>query len=152
MFPQKYPTHEELLSLKPKTKPYKVGMGNSLSIYVRPNGKLYWRGKYRFEGKENTLSIGNYPEISISAAHEQMDHAKKMIKLGINPNGAFREEKRETREELRRRKVESMFKLDLSTDGGIIISRNEKTLSLTPEQTKALKTFLEISNSGGINE
>ncbi len=152
MFPKKYLTDKEIIALKPKTKPYKIGMGKSLVIYVRPNGKIYWRGRYRFEGKETTISIGTHPEISISEAHEYFDNAKKMIRLGINPNAALREEKREIREELKNRKVESMFKLDLAEDGGLIISRNSKTLSLTPKQTEALKSFLKILTIGGNNE
>lgn len=152
MFPQKYLTDEEIKSLKPKAKPYKISMGNSLHLNIQPNGSIYWRAKYRLGGKEKTLSIGTYPKISISEARKILDNAKVMMRNGVDPTTVMREEKREVREESKRRKFETSFKLDLAEDGGIVIARNNKTLSLTAKQTGVLKTFLNAMIAEGSDE
>ena len=51
---------------KPKANPYKMTDGGGLYLLVRPQGK-YWRYNYRFTGKQKTLAIGVYPDISLSA-------------------------------------------------------------------------------------
>ena len=45
----------------------------------------WWRLKYRFAGKDCLLSLGTYPEISLSQAREQRDIIRKQIAEGINP-------------------------------------------------------------------
>lgn len=80
---------------KPKDDPYKMPDGHSMYLLVKPNGSKYWRMKYRFAGKENLLAFGVYPEISISEAREQRGKARKLLKAGIDPSTAKRDEKRE---------------------------------------------------------
>ena len=43
---------------KPKEKDYKISDGHGLYLFVKKNGSKLWRYKYRFAGKERTLSIG----------------------------------------------------------------------------------------------
>lgn len=51
-----------------------------------PNGGRYWRLKYRVEGKEQTLSIGVYPDVSLKAARIARDEARTKHAKGINPS------------------------------------------------------------------
>jgi hypothetical protein len=53
---------------KPRAKPYKLGDSGGLYLQVQPNGSKLWRHKYRQLGIEKKLSIGPYPEISLSEA------------------------------------------------------------------------------------
>lgn len=160
MFPKKYLTDQQLIALKPKSKPYKISMGRSLLILINPNGGLYWRFRYRFAGKEKSLSIGTYPTISIVEAHDVADEARVLLKQGIDPSAFKREQKRETREEEKRKLKEARttkplktaFSLNLATDGGLIITRIDKTFSLTPAQTNALKSFLNVAQREATNE
>ena len=41
-----------------------------LRLLVKKNGSKYWRLKYRFQGKQKTLAIGVYPEVSLKDARE----------------------------------------------------------------------------------
>ncbi len=160
MFPKKYLTDQQLLALKPKSKPYKISMGRSLLILINPNGGLYWRFRYRFVGKEKSLSIGTYPRISIVAAHDAADEARELLKQGIDPSTFKREIKRESKEEEKRKLKEARaikplktaFSLNLATDGGLVITRIDKTFSLTPSQTNALKSFLHIEQQEALDE
>lgn len=57
--------------------------GLYLSVTVK--GSKLWRLKYRFNGKEGTLSFGPYPEVSLKDARDQRDNAKASLKKGFNP-------------------------------------------------------------------
>ena len=43
---------------KPKEKEYKLAAGEGLYLLVRPNGRKFWKLKYRYVGKEQKLSLG----------------------------------------------------------------------------------------------
>ncbi len=44
-----------------------------------------WRMDFRLNGKQKTYAIGIWPTDSLSAAREEREQAKKLIKQGINP-------------------------------------------------------------------
>lgn len=48
-------------SAKPKEKPQKLADGGGLYLLITPAGSKWWRLKYRFDGKEKSLSLGVYP-------------------------------------------------------------------------------------------
>ena len=57
---------------------------------VTPAGGKGWRFKYRFGGKEKLISLGTYPEISLSQARERRDAARKQVAEGVDPSQARR--------------------------------------------------------------
>ena len=71
---------------KPKDKPQKITDGGGLYLLVNPNGAKYWRYKYRLDGKEKTLSIGSYPEISLKDARTQHEEARALLARGVDPS------------------------------------------------------------------
>lgn len=70
---------------KPADKPVRLFDGRGLYLEVMPNGSRYWRQKYRFEGKERRLAHGVYPEVSLAAAREKCDAARKLLAAGVDP-------------------------------------------------------------------
>ncbi|MGZ3306555.1 MAG: Arm DNA-binding domain-containing protein, partial [Asticcacaulis sp.] len=70
---------------KPAAKPYKVSDEGGLFLLVSPGGGRLWRLKYRYLGKEQLLSFGNYPEVSLKDARQRRDEAKAMLAKGIDP-------------------------------------------------------------------
>lgn len=60
---------------------------------VHTNGSKYWRLRYRHLGKEKTLALGLYPDVSLSEARLKRDEARKLIADDIDPC----EQKRETK-------------------------------------------------------
>jgi len=70
---------------KPKQAQYKLYDDSGLVLLVRPSGGKRWRLKYRFGGKEKQLSIGRYPDVSLRAARERRDLARKLIAAGKDP-------------------------------------------------------------------
>jgi hypothetical protein len=53
---------------KPEAKPRKLSDGGGLYVLIHPNGGKYWQLDYRFAGKQKTLALGTYPEISLADA------------------------------------------------------------------------------------
>lgn len=79
-------TNREIQAAKPKEKAYKLTDEKGLYLLISPNGSKYWRQKFRFLGKENLLSHGIYPEISLAEARERRDEARKLIANGVDPS------------------------------------------------------------------
>ena len=71
---------------KPSSKPKKLSDGRGLFLLLHPNGSKYWRMKYRFMGKEKLLSIGVWPNVSISEARNKRNEAKQLLENGKDPS------------------------------------------------------------------
>lgn len=70
---------------RPKATAYKLTDEKSLFLLVMPNGAKYWRMRYRYLGKQKTLSFGVWPEVSLADAREKRDAARKQIAEGLDP-------------------------------------------------------------------
>ena len=73
-------------SAKPRDKEYTLSDGKGLHLLVMPNGSKLWRLRYRFGGKQNAMSLGSYPEISLASARAKRDDARRLIAEGVNPS------------------------------------------------------------------
>ena len=71
---------------KPKTKAYKLFDGGGLYLGIQPNGGKWWRYSYRFQGKQNLLALGTYPDTSLAVARERHAEARKTLAAGNDPN------------------------------------------------------------------
>ncbi len=88
-----------LTDLKCKTakgadKAYKLADAHGLYLQVMPNGARYWRMSYRFLGKQKTLALGVYPEVSLAQAREKREAARNLLADNIDPGEARKAEKR----------------------------------------------------------
>lgn len=69
----------------PKDKAYKLTDGAGLYLEVMPTGAKYWRLQYHYAGKRPRISLGVYPEVSLSDAREKRFECRQMLKKGFNP-------------------------------------------------------------------
>ncbi|WP_199545429.1 tyrosine-type recombinase/integrase, partial [Paraburkholderia kururiensis] len=60
--------------------------GGGLFLDLRPSGTKKWRLKFRFDGKENLLTFGDYPSVSLAEARSKRDGAKRLLGEGKNPS------------------------------------------------------------------
>lgn len=79
-------TDIKIKNTKPKEKPFRVAAGRGLFLLVKPDGSKYWVMRYQFEGKENNLSFGRYPEVSLVNAEKQATEAHALLADSINPS------------------------------------------------------------------
>lgn len=82
---------------KPDSKPYKLTDGDGLYLLVKDTGK-YWRFNYRFAGKQKTLALGVYPDVTLKAAREKLLEARRLLAGEIDPGMAKRLQKAARRE------------------------------------------------------
>lgn len=78
---------------KPKDKPYRLADGDGLYLLVQKSGSKLWQLRYRYLEKENILSFGKYPLVSLLDARERRDDAKRLLIAGISPSIKRKEEK-----------------------------------------------------------
>lgn len=88
----------KIRNLKAGKKAYKVSDFEGLFILVKVSGAKSWRFKYRIDGKERLLVIGDYPAVTLAKARQARDIAKVQLADGIDPSEAKQEEKRLRRE------------------------------------------------------
>ena len=94
-------TDREIRTAKPKEKLYKLFDGGGLYIEIPPKQAKRWRLKYRIDGKEKRISLGTYPEVSLSEARDKAAEVKRLIKEGIDPSAQKKAVKEEAREKER---------------------------------------------------
>lgn len=78
-------TDSGIKNAKPKAAQYKLHDEKGLFAIVRPTGGKLWRFKYRYQGKEQQLSLGTYPEVSLKDARKRLNEARNLLAEGKDP-------------------------------------------------------------------
>jgi len=81
----------------PKGEKYTDGQG--MYLHVTSTGK-YWRGAYRFNGKQRTAAYGVYPEVTLQQARKAHQELKVLLAQGQDPSLAKRDAKVAKKREL----------------------------------------------------
>ena len=89
-------TDTKLKALKPKDKTYSVSDDRGLLIDVLKTKKV-WRMRYRLDGKQEKVTFGEYPDVSLAEARELREEARKLVAKGISPARQKQKQKREER-------------------------------------------------------
>lgn len=71
---------------KPKAKRYKLSDGGNLFLIVTPAGGKWWRMRFWEDGKEKSISLGTYPNVTLSEARELRNRARADLAEGRPPN------------------------------------------------------------------
>ncbi len=79
-------TEMAIKKAKPEAKAYKMADGGGMYLLVQPTGSKWWRLKYRIGGKEKMLSIGVYPDVTLSEARDRREQARKLLANGGDPS------------------------------------------------------------------
>ncbi|HVZ05381.1 Arm DNA-binding domain-containing protein, partial [Hyphomicrobium sp.] len=72
-------TDTAVRNAKPLAKPYKLSDGGGLHLLIQTNGAKLWRLAYRFAGKQKTLALGGYPDVSLQKARKGRDDARQLL-------------------------------------------------------------------------
>ncbi|HDR9488195.1 TPA: integrase arm-type DNA-binding domain-containing protein [Burkholderia aenigmatica] len=90
-------TDVAIRNAKPAEKQQKLFDGGGLHLLVTPAGGKRWVLKYRFGGKEKSLALGTYPEVTLVEARQKRAAAREMLVQGTDPGEAKKAEKRTQR-------------------------------------------------------
>ncbi|AFS84263.1 Prophage integrase [Escherichia coli O104:H4 str. 2009EL-2071] len=132
-------TDAKIRAAKPTDKAYKLTDGAGMFLLVHPNGSRYWRLRYRILGKEKTLALGVYPEVSLSEARTKRDEARKLISEGIDPC-----------EQKRVKKVSLIYSslLNILHDAGMPVINNGHNHTAIKYSKASRHTFSPLSATG----
>jgi integrase len=86
-------TDMEVRKSKATDKHQKISDGGGLYLLIHANGGKYWQMAYRFRGKQKTLSIGVYPDVSLAEARDQREQARKLLARDADPNAVKQAQK-----------------------------------------------------------
>lgn len=127
----------------PRLRTYRLSDGGGLFLEIRPTGGKYWRFKYRYKGKENTVSCGVFPAVSIEEARTRRNAFRAMLAKGIDPSEHAKAERKKRTDETKKQ-VATRFLLD--SDGALSFRLSRRRLTLTPSETAELRAFLEATS------
>ncbi len=68
---------------KPKEKTFMLRDGGGLWLVVEPTGRKWWKLRVVFAKKENSFSLGDYPNTSLALAREKKDAIRKQTAEGM---------------------------------------------------------------------
>ncbi len=79
-------TDIKIKNTKAKLKPFKLSAVRGLHLLVKTDSSKHWQFRFRFDGKENTIAIGRYPEVSLANSEKQATSSLELLADGINPS------------------------------------------------------------------
>lgn len=78
-------TDTKLRNLKPGEKAYQEADEGGLFVEVMPGGAKVWRLRYRLAGKQEKVTLGDYPTYSLGEARTWRDNCKALAGRGLSP-------------------------------------------------------------------
>jgi len=78
-------TNTKISNIKPNNSLLRIKDSMGLYLYVGVGGTKTWVHRYKFKGKEFTIKLGNYPNLSLQKARQIRDKNKSSMQRGINP-------------------------------------------------------------------
>lgn len=81
-------TNAAVKAARPRLAAYKLADQGGLHLYVAPTGLRSWRWRFRAGGKEQLLTIGSFPDITLDRARAARDLARAQLDRGEDPRAA----------------------------------------------------------------
>ncbi|CAK7068034.1 tyrosine-type recombinase/integrase [Saezia sanguinis] len=70
---------------KPSEKEQFLKDGNGLFFRIKNNGAKSWVFRFYWNGSQQKITLGKYPEISLKTARKMREEARELVALGIDP-------------------------------------------------------------------
>ncbi|MDR3774542.1 MAG: tyrosine-type recombinase/integrase [Terracidiphilus sp.] len=86
-------TDTEIRKSKPTDKAYRLADSKGLFLFITPTGGKLWRFKYRHEGKQKLMALGQYPDVPLVLARERHAAARALLATGVDPMQVRKTEK-----------------------------------------------------------
>ena len=123
-------TIKEIEGAKPTDKPYKLADGGGLCLLVPPSGAKLWRWRYRVDGKEKMMALGEYPVVTLKEARERHSDARKALANGVDPMAERKARAKPSRRKPKRGSAKRKTALRMSPVSGGIGGRSASRLDM----------------------
>ncbi len=130
----------EIEAARPGDKSFKLYDGYGLYLQIKPNGSKLWRYNYRFKGKQNQISLGKYPDVSLSNARQKRIESRRLLIEGIDPSAVNKEERE--REWADKKSIVGKPSVRVVIDGTIEIWKGRSVLRVTFEEAQFINGLL----------
>lgn len=87
-------TETKLRALKPREKPYQLADGHGLVVEIQPGGAMSWIYRYRYQGRPQSVRLGQYPVVTLRDARDKRLEAARVLAQGKSPSAEKRAAKR----------------------------------------------------------
>lgn len=75
----------QLRALKPRATTFTISDGQGLYVEVFPTGGVVWRYRYRLSGRQEKLTLGKYPALTLKNARLKRGEAAQLVAMGNSP-------------------------------------------------------------------
>lgn len=79
-------TDAQIRSFKPKIRRVRKSDGGGLFVDMMPSGRKVFRLAYRFQGKQRTVVVGEYPRVKLAEARLKASEYKLSLREGKDPH------------------------------------------------------------------
>jgi len=66
---------------RPSSKPYTLNDTDGLALFVKPHGKKTWHFRFSWNGKQQRILLGRYPETRLKEARDRRDEVRSVLHL-----------------------------------------------------------------------
>jgi len=85
----------QIRNAKASDKPRRLWDGGGLYLEISPSGAKLWRLKYRYQGREKLLALGQLDLVSLREAREARNERKKLLAKGLDPGTVRKQSRRD---------------------------------------------------------
>lgn len=129
-------TDTQIKQAKPKSSEYSLSDGNGLALRIKPSGTKSWLFNYYmpFTKKRTNISLGIYPDVSLTKARKDRQHYRTLLAEKIDP-ADYRKEQEASSTKAHTNTFEVVYRQWLTT-------KQDKSASYLHRLTKALELHI----------
>ena len=86
-------TDVKIRAAKPAAKAYRIPDSGGLYLLIVPSGGKLWRWNYRFGGKQKTMPLGKYPDVTVADARTAHQAARSELSKRNDPMAQRKDDK-----------------------------------------------------------
>src|SRR5690349_10780170 len=81
-------TPEQCKTARKRKTVHRLRDGGGLFLQIMPSGAKYWVYRFRHAGRESSMMLGVYPEVTLDAARVALRSQRAVVKAGDDPVAA----------------------------------------------------------------
>lgn len=86
-------TDTAIKQAKAASKAYTLTDGDGLSLQVPETGSKRWHFRFQWNSKQQRISLGTYPAVTLKEARQRRDAARALVANGVDPRTHRRAER-----------------------------------------------------------